>query len=77
MGDGAWSKRSYKTNYNANSECAVIIGLSTKKILYIDVKNKFCKICNEGLYNYIEPHKCYKNWKGSSSSMEAAIITEG
>jgi hypothetical protein len=35
--DGAWSKRSYKTNYNALSEVASIIGARSKKVLYIRV----------------------------------------
>jgi hypothetical protein len=29
--DGAWCKRSYKTNYNASSGVACIIGMRTKK----------------------------------------------
>jgi hypothetical protein len=32
--DGAWSKRSYKTNYNALSGVASIIGARLKKVLY-------------------------------------------
>jgi len=32
VADGAWSKRSYKTNYNASSGVASIIGYRTKKM---------------------------------------------
>ncbi|CAH1104966.1 unnamed protein product [Psylliodes chrysocephalus] len=79
IADGAWSKRSYKTNYNALSGLAVIIGKATKKVLFMGVKNKFCII---GLKfetkNEDTPqHQCAKNWKGSSTSMESAIILDG
>jgi hypothetical protein len=36
--DGAWCKRSYKTNYDAHSEVACIIGFHTKKILFWALK---------------------------------------
>ncbi len=75
IGDCGFSKRSYNTNYNANSGCAVIIGLKSKKILYIDIKNKYCSLCCEGVS--LNEHICYKNWSGSSSSMESSIICEG
>jgi hypothetical protein len=39
--DGAWSKRSYKTNYNAFSGVASIIGARPKKVLYVGIKNKY------------------------------------
>jgi hypothetical protein len=47
--DGAWSKRSYKTNYNALSGPGVasIIGARSKKVLYIGIKNKYCRICEK------------------------------
>jgi hypothetical protein len=79
--DGAWSKRSYKSNYNALSGvgCTSIIGARTKKVLYVGVKNKFCKICKiyEKLNERTPSHKCYKNWNGTSTSMEAGIILDG
>jgi len=49
IGDGQWSKRSYNYNYTANSSTAVLIGVNTKKVLYVGVKNKYCKVCNEAL----------------------------
>lgn len=79
IADGAWSKRSYKTNYNALSGVAVIIGEATRKILYLGIKNKFCIICsNYDNKNEETPtHYCARNWNNSSTSMEAAIILDG
>jgi hypothetical protein len=45
--DGAWSKRSYKTNYNALSGVASISGARLKKVLYIGIQNKYCRICEK------------------------------
>jgi hypothetical protein len=77
--DGAWSKRSYKSNYNALSGVAIIIGARTKKALYVGVKNKYCKKCfyYKNLEKPSPVHKCFKNWKSTSTSMEAAIILDG
>ncbi|KAJ8964298.1 hypothetical protein NQ317_000094 [Molorchus minor] len=68
IADGAWSKRSYKTNYNALSGVAVIIGEATKKVLFLDMslRTKLCLII-----------LALKNWSGSSTAMESAIIIEG
>lgn len=80
VADGAWSKRSYRTNYNALSGVACMIGLRTTKVLYMAVKNKFCLVCaRKDLYkeNKCSQHTCYKNWTGPSTGMEAAIIVEG
>ncbi|CAH1383596.1 unnamed protein product [Tenebrio molitor] len=43
--DSAWSKRSYKTNYNALSGVACITAYRTKKILFIGVNSYFCIKC--------------------------------
>ncbi|EFA13422.1 hypothetical protein TcasGA2_TC010268 [Tribolium castaneum] len=77
--DGAWTKRSYKSNYNASSGVATIVGARTKKILYVGVKNKNCKKCMyyKKKNQTTPPHKCFKNWKNTSTSMEAAIILDG
>lgn len=77
--DGAWCKRSYKSNYNASSGVACIIGARTKKILYVGVKNKYCQLCEKYIVSKrdIPQHSCYKNWNGTSTSMEAEIILEG
>ena len=52
----------------------VIFGKETGKLLYIGVRNKFCSICQKGSN---KEHECFKNWDGSSSSMESDIILEG
>lgn len=43
--DGAWSKRSYKTNYNALSGVGCIIGARTKKVLFASVR--YCSISSK------------------------------
>lgn len=75
--DGAWSKRSYKSNYNALSGVGCIIGTRTKKVLYVGVKNKMCKFCKNNDKKNVPSHKCFQNWNSSSTSMEAAIILDG
>ncbi|XP_022908270.2 uncharacterized protein [Onthophagus taurus] len=76
VSDGAWSKRSYRTNYNAASGVGVIIGEATKKILHIGVRNRYCRICTEHFTNR-RTHKCFKNWSGPSTAMESDIFLEG
>ncbi|KAK4885602.1 hypothetical protein RN001_001873 [Aquatica leii] len=73
--DGAWSKRSYRTNYSALSGVGCIIGARTKEILYMDVKNKYCYVCSRSKRS--KKHDCYKNWNHTSTAMEAMIIAEG
>lgn len=65
--------------YNANSGVAVIIGMETQKILFIGVRNKYCSTCAqaEKKEEVVPNHLCFKNWSGSSSSMETDIIVEG
>lgn len=78
--DCAWCKRSYKTKYNALSGAASIIGHYTKKVLYIGVANKDCRICQKSFKNgNVEPpeHKCNRNYVGPSTGMESKIITDG
>jgi hypothetical protein len=65
IADGAWSKRSYRTNYNAASGVASIIGAKTKKKLFIGVRNKYCTVCERiGTQNSEKAdndHVCFKN----------------
>ncbi|XP_063215915.1 uncharacterized protein LOC134527292 [Bacillus rossius redtenbacheri] len=76
--DGCWSKRSYRTHYNAPSGVAAIVGFYTKKVLFMSVRNKFCYVCARSTSGEdIPKHACYKIWSGSSTSMEANIILEG
>nr|CAI5866908.1 unnamed protein product [Callosobruchus analis] len=74
--DGTWGNRSYKKNYNSLSGAAAIIGYRTKKVLYLGVKNKYCVVCRQHRGENVPDHTCYKNWTGSSSAMESAIISE-
>lgn len=73
--DGGWSKRSHRHSYNAKSGVGIIIGLATKKILHISVRNKYCAGCATGSPR--DEHQCYKNWEESSSAMETSAILEG
>lgn len=74
IADGAWCKRSYRSAYNAHSGAACIVGQKTGKILYLGIRNKFCVMCQ---VNNSKHHTCFKNWTGSSTSMESDIILEG
>lgn len=78
-GDACWSKRSYGTNYSASSGVGAIVGNHSKKVLYYGVKNKTCNICLRAQSKETQPpkHECFENFKGPSTAMEAAIITEG
>ena len=77
MVDGGWSKRCHKRSYNAKSAVAIIIGLETRKILYLGVRNKYCSICNKATDGNILLHHCFRNWDESSSAMETDIILKG
>jgi hypothetical protein len=76
IADGAWSRRSNKSLYNANSGVAAIIGKNTGKILYIGVKNKYCSVCALQKEDST-PHTCHKNYNGTSTAMESEILVEG
>ena len=77
--DAGWSKRSHKHSYNAKSGVGIIVGMETKKLLYVGVRNKYCSVCARADTKGEEPpqHECHKNWDGSSSSMETDIIVQG
>ena len=77
--DAGWSKRNHKHSYNANSGVGVIFGAVTEPLLFIFVRNKYCSICAINTRNNkpIPTHHCYRNWSGSSCSVEADIILEG
>lgn len=77
--DAGWGKRSHKHSYNAKSGVGIIVGMETKKLLYVGVRNKCCSTCARAETEGREPsdHECYKNWDGASSSMEPDIIVQG
>lgn len=77
--DGSWPKRSYNRNFTSLSGCAVVIGMRTNKVIYFDVKDKYCHICKIAQSKKVEPrvHECNTNYRGPSSSMETTIVVEG
>ncbi|KAL4085368.1 hypothetical protein QTP88_027227 [Uroleucon formosanum] len=79
VADGQWSKRSYKTNYDALSGVATIIGYKSKKILFIGVRNRYCAVCQRAKNKGIPKpeHSCFLNWSKGATSMEADSIAEG
>lgn len=58
---------------------ACIIGYRTRKLLYLGVRNKYCTVCARYEHMSVDPpqHKCFRNWLGTSTSMETDIIVEG
>ncbi|PZC70925.1 hypothetical protein B5X24_HaOG214606 [Helicoverpa armigera] len=78
VADCCRSKRSYKTNYSP-SGVAAIIGYRSGKVVYLDVKNKYCIVCSRAALKGVPviKHDCYKNHSGSSTSMEQSVIVEG
>ena len=79
VADGGWSKRSHKHSYNAKSEVGVIFGLATKKLLFLGIRNKYCSVCAIAEHKAESSPKyiCYRNWIGSSCTMESDIVVEG
>lgn len=77
--DAAWSKRAYRSNYSALSGSAVIVGYSTKKVLWQGVANKFCIICKQISNMNEEPydHDCNANYEGPSTGMESKLLVDG
>lgn len=77
--DGSWQKRSYGKNFTSLAGCAAIVGVKTNKIIYSDVKNKYCHTCKIAASKKTtpKPHNCNANWDGPSTGMENGIIVEG
>lgn len=70
--DGAWSRRSLRKNYAALCGAATIVGMRTGQILCIGLKNKYCLKCVllSGDDGSSDNHVCFRNYAGSSASME-------
>ncbi|KAJ8896049.1 hypothetical protein PR048_001390 [Dryococelus australis] len=79
VADGAWCRRSYKTNYDSISGVASIVGFKREKVLYIGVRNRYCSICASCQNAKQTPprHTCFLDWKKSATSMEADITVGG
>lgn len=77
--DGSWGKRSMGSNMSSLSGCAIIMGMRTRKIIYFDVRNKYCHICKLAEVNKqeVKEHECQKNYSGPSTGMEADIVVAG
>lgn len=77
--DGSWGKRSYGKGFSSLSGCAALIGFYTKKVLYYNVKNKYCHTCAQAYSKNSPPndHPCNISYVGPSSNMESEIIVEG
>lgn len=80
IADGAYEKRSYGHSYDSLSGCAAVVGERSKKVMYVDVRNKYCSYCEyyARINQPIKEHSCYKNFDrdAASGSMEADIIAE-
>lgn len=77
--DGSWGKRSMGSNMSSLSGCAVMIGMRTRKIIYFDVRNKYCHVCKLAEVNKkeVKEHECNKNYTGPSTGMETDIVVSG
>lgn len=77
--DASWQTRAYSGNLRSLAGCAAIIGTRTKKIIYCDIKNKYCHVCKIAQSKHSPPNKhgCNANYTGPSTGMESAIIVEG
>lgn len=73
--DGAWSKRSYRSNYSALSGVVTLIGFYTRKVLWVGVKNKYCRVCETSKDPIIiQNHECNKNFIGASTGNTYSYI---
>jgi len=54
---GGWSKGSHKHSYNTNSGMGIIFGAATKKLLYVEVRNKYCAVCSNAKSTVLSHHK--------------------
>lgn len=77
--DGSWGKRSFGSNMSSLSGCAVLVGMRTRKIIYFDVRNKYCHVCKlaQVYKRDVREHVCNKNYSGPATGMEADIIVSG
>ena len=59
--DAGWSKRSHKHSYNAKYGVGIVVGMETKKLLHVGVKNKYCSVCAMAESVGKEPadHECH------------------
>ena len=81
-GDGSWRKRGFSSLFGIAS----LIGWFTDKIVDVEVKSKYCKLCEHwkskiGITEYEEWHithanECQANHESSSGKMEVDAVVE-
>ncbi|KAF5284973.1 hypothetical protein FQR65_LT13362 [Abscondita terminalis] len=59
------------------SGVSVINGKRTGKLLFLEVRNKYCSTCSTKQLSEVQPHICYKNYTGPPTGMEQDIIVQG
>ena len=76
--DMGWQKRSAGRQYNSMSGVGVMIGEKCGKVIDYGVRCKDCRICTiHARKGNVPPvHDCFKNYNGSSRSMEADVAGE-
>ena len=71
--DAGWSKRNKKNGaYSAKSAALPLIE-HTKKIVSLQIANKFCSFCESKLTQNKPHENCHKNFNGSSTAMEPEL----
>jgi hypothetical protein len=73
-GDGVWATRSFYSKYRSLSGASTLIGIKTKKCIFLDVRNSYCFTC-DNTKTPTKPHQCSKNFKGPPTAMESKGIT--
>lgn len=73
---GSWAKRSYKSGFSSARGAECIVGLRTKKVLFLGVRNSCCCVCarSQKLNVDVAEHRCFKSWRDSANAMEADIV---
>ena len=76
--DAGWSKHSHNHTCTINLGVGVIFGSVTGRLIFFGERNKYCSVCSVAKQKEsVKQNRCYKNWTGSSTLMEADIIIEG
>jgi len=50
-----------------------------KKVLFIGIRNRYCSVRQQSFTKNQNPptHRCFLNWKKTSTAMEADAVVEG
>lgn len=71
--DMGWQKRSSGRRYDSHSGHAAVVGVNTRKPIWLAVMSKLCNICLFGEAS-VDAHDCTRNFEGSSGSMEPSAL---